>query len=930
MSLLLSMVLASSLVLPGGSSSPFDDCESEYARDRVAMASAECFYLVASREKRWEEASERLRRLLDEAPGNDWLRYFLGNVHWFIDREQAVDWYRAAADGFAASGQETGEVMARGNLRTLLRQDGRVLDAELQVERVMEVARGSDDPLVISRAYIQQAEHLWELSDDLGRADRLLRHVETLLFPSGPYFLQKICLLSSGNVALELGQLERAVQYYRRLGALAQNAEDRWFLAVAQHNLANARRLQLEESPREVARKAVLRDAAQALEISAEVGHPFTEPMSHRLLGALLTSDDEAKEEARSHFERCIELTRANDMRQEMGNCLWEFSRMLERDDPERARVVADEALNIALDFDDATYVAFAWRQRMRVGWRGGGDRRALADSMSALDAVERLRDLQISEHHRTELFSRWTADYYFVSGRLLQAGDSTRALSVIERMRARALLESVSRTRSEGGVGPEQPSYGKRQETLRRLVTLQRELLNRNMGGSARGEALARLERLELDYDELNERVLREGGEPTAALAFASVNGLRQELSPHEAILSFQVGLWKNLYGEFGGGSWVIVITREGERAIRLPDRTAIESAVTVFLGLFDRRDGSENVLAGTLHDMLLNEALDALPAEVNRLVIIPDDVLHRLPFGALYDAERRAHLATRFEISILPSATLWLEWRKAVKPHLRPSALAFADPALSISSGGGQEVERDWPGTSGELLRDLPYARREGRSLKRGFGRRSALFLSSEASEKRLKTTALDDYGLIHFATHSVVDELQPHRSAILLAPGSEEEDGLLQLREIADLRLNGQVIGLSACQTADGNVFRGEGILSLARGFFRAGARSVVASLWPLRDDEAARMFEAFYRHVAAGKTVGAALQYTQSEAIEQGMPAAAWASLVLLGDPDSRPVPDDIESRSAPWAARWAFGVVVLLAVVSLLRARARAR
>jgi hypothetical protein len=84
------------------------------------------------------------------------------------------------------------------------------------------------------------------------------------------------------------------------------------------------------------------------------------------------------------------------------------------------------------------------------------------------------------------------------------------------------------------------------------------------------------------------------------------------------------------------------------------------------------------------------------------------------------------------------------------------------------------------------------------------------------------------------------------------------------------------------------------RGEGVLSLASGFFRAGARTVVASLWPLRDDEAARLFDAFYREVATGSSVGRALRSVQVEAIKSGFPAAAWAGLIVMGDGSAVPI------------------------------------
>ena len=88
-----------------------------------------------------------------------------------------------------------------------------------------------------------------------------------------------------------------------------------------------------------------------------------------------------------------------------------------------------------------------------------------------------------------------------------------------------------------------------------------------------------------------------------------------------------------------------------------------------------------------------------------------------------------------------------------------------------------------------------------------------------------------------------------------------------------------------------------------MSLARAFFQAGAHTVVASLWRLRDDEAADFFDRFYRHLGKGAGVAAALQDAQRELIAKGAPAAAWAGLVVLGDGDLVPLPGGTEKAGA---------------------------
>ena len=167
---------------------------------------------------------------------------------------------------------------------------------------------------------------------------------------------------------------------------------------------------------------------------------------------------------------------------------------------------------------------------------------------------------------------------------------------------------------------------------------------------------------------------------------------------------------------------------------------------------------------------------------------------------------------------------------------------------------------------------------------------------------------------------AAHARADAAFPDRSAVFLAPGDAAEDGWLQPREIAALTLDGQLVVLSACDSASGFLLSGEGPLSLARAFFAGGAGAVVATRWPLRDDDAAFMMERFYAHSDRASAPRAALRRARREAIAAGRPAAAWAGLALLGDGRRPPLG---LSTAPPFA--WPY-VSILALSLSLVRSR----
>jgi CHAT domain-containing protein len=179
-----------------------------------------------------------------------------------------------------------------------------------------------------------------------------------------------------------------------------------------------------------------------------------------------------------------------------------------------------------------------------------------------------------------------------------------------------------------------------------------------------------------------------------------------------------------------------------------------------------------------------------------------------------------------------------------------------------------------------------------------------------------------------MLHLAAHAVVDDRHPERSALVLAPGADEEDGLLQIREIVNLDLRGRLVLLSSCRSASGATMEGEGVMGLARAFFQAGAVAVVGSLWPLRDEEAARMVDRMAVHLGEGASISSALAAARRDGIRAGAPAAAWAGFVVLGNGDIVPLPG---GRAPGWPlpllAALAGALVILGGALLIRRARA---
>jgi CHAT domain-containing protein len=161
-------------------------------------------------------------------------------------------------------------------------------------------------------------------------------------------------------------------------------------------------------------------------------------------------------------------------------------------------------------------------------------------------------------------------------------------------------------------------------------------------------------------------------------------------------------------------------------------------------------------------------------------------------------------------------------------------------------------------------------------------------------EASRKAVLETDLSRYQYLHFATHGLVDSRYPGLSALALSQFDEQgtaQNGFLRLHDIYSLRLNADLVVLSACESALGREVRGEALIGLTQGFMYAGARSVVASLWPVPDRATAELMTRFYGYMLnESLEPAAALRKAQlaSASERRWSNPYFWAGFVLLGD------------------------------------------
>lgn len=527
---------------------------------------------------------------------------------------------------------------------------------------------------------------------------------------------------------------------------------------------------------------------------------------------------------------------------------------------------------------------------------REGGDRDAAhAWFGEAVEAVERSRQTIRAERLRTTFLADRATIFDDLLGEALtrrpvSPGEVFRA---IEAAKSRSLLDAVEvgpgGSQPPGGFGPSPGAPG---STVRGAITDLSEALTlaraelawwsgRVAALSDRAvpevmEARAALRQREDAYDDLRQRFASvEASDPTA-MSPVTLAAAQATLPAGTALID---------YATLGDDLVALVIRPDGAEVVR---QAGVVPALGEHLRRFHFQMG-RGLAAGqmpvtparrarldadaarertALWDILI-EPLRAAIGVADRLVIVPHGDLHTLPFAALTDPAGGESALDRWEIRHVASASVQTRLAK------RPSPVPGPDP------GPGQGAGRDMVRAVVIGVPDarIPEVEREVRAVAAALGRADVLL--GEAATVDRVSAAVAGADLVHIACHGSFDPGRPLSSGLRLA------DRWLTVREISTLRFSASLVVLSGCETGVGGVERGDEVTGLTRGFFTAGARSLLVSLWPVDDVATARLMRVFYDAWTRGASGPAALRAAQREMAADGVHPALWAAFVMVG-------------------------------------------
>lgn len=557
----------------------------------------------------------------------------------------------------------------------------------------------------------------------------------------------------------------------------------------------------------------------------------------------------------------------AANLDSQIGRCLADLG---DDDDAEARLLSAIEGAGDNNELVWQTELALA-----RLYRRGSREDEALRSYERALEAIETIRRSLRVEGFKRDFFRDKVGIYAetidFVIDEIEGPARVVLGFELAERSRARAFLDSLGEARANLEDTLPESLVARETEVMSELSLLQARV--RSDGSRPELERTITTLETELEEIQVAARLQNPRFDEISSVKPVSITEVQAVLLPGETVLAY-------FLAEDRSHLWVV--RRDLASHHLLAPRSEIESAARSAYAAMMDPSSSPNL--AVLYDLLLAPWLDEYAKPGGSLIIVPSGVLHFIGFEAIPMADAAPTLGDVFTTGYVPSAGSLVELRTRPTVVGKPAILALG----GAEYGGDPGVDRGSAIGNLRNLGDLPHSRDEVVRVAALFpSPRSTVLLGSEATESAFKN-AVGGQSVVHLATHGWIHPNEPGSSALIMGAGGGE-DGLLQFREILRLPLAADLVTLSACQSALGEVVTGEGMVGLARAFFYAGTDSVVATLWNVDDAASAEFMGLFYSALREGLTKAKALRRARVElrADPRYRHPYYWAPYVVLG-------------------------------------------
>jgi len=675
----------------------------------------------------------------------------------------------------------------------------------------------------------------------------------------------------------------------------------------------------------------------QALSLYRVVGHGNHEALALSTFGYLYIYQLDG-EKALKYFEQALPLIRAERDRLSEAHTLFGLcmAHILSRGYHEGVNYCA-QALALVRAIGDRQIEAQVL-MNLAIGERQRGNLAASEAAIeSAITIIESLRTKLINQEFRLLFFTKSQNAYQFYIDLLMRLykqhpneGYDGKALEASERARARSLLETLAEANADIRQGVDAALLQREREIQRRLnAKAQTQMLFPSLSRSeAQSKSLAEeIQTLIKDLQQV-ETEIRQTSPRYAALTQPRPLTLKEIQTQ---VLDEDTLLLEYSLGEEGSHLWLV--TSSSITSYELPSSAEIETAAHRFYDLLNARnvrvknesneeradriaqaDGEMPLAAESLSRMVLAPVAGKLANK--RLMIVADGALHFVPFGVLPVAGGLPLIINHEIVNLASASTLAVVRKEVAGRQMAPkSVVALADPVFMKNDERVKAVNKPPAGdesakdrqlvkaaaedtgvaSNGLYVPRLPGTRKEAEQIVAmvppGQGR---LALDFAASRETVMSAELSQYRYVHLSTHGFLNSVHPELSGVvfsLVNERGESQEGFLRSHELFNLKLPAEVVVLSACQTGLGKNIRGEGVVSLTRGFMYAGAPRVVVSLWAVSDWGTTELMRRFYHGMLKeGRRPAAALRAAQISLMNDKRFASPyyWAPFTLHGE------------------------------------------
>lgn len=508
------------------------------------------------------------------------------------------------------------------------------------------------------------------------------------------------------------------------------------------------------------------------------------------------------------------------------------------------AKAGYDEMLGSPATQENGDFYWIVLYDRGRIAEREGNAAEAANFYKRAVEVIERQRSTLNTEASKIGFIGSKQSVYQDLVRVLVAQGRGVEAFEYVERSKARALVDMLA-AKQDFAV-----ATGNAQEVMALLAA---SAAAEAEGRVPEGGDKARQTRSLVARTQAQLAVQAPELASLVAVTTLATAEIQQRLGPAEALVEYYYGTGRELYA--------FVLTRDA-LGVHALDGTNLADEIRLFRQAINK-PGSEDwrAPAQRLHERLMKPLEAALVG--SQLTIVAHGGLHYLPFNALFDG--RQFLVERYDLRMLPAASV-LKFLRAGGGDKPGVLLALGNPDL------------------GKPEFDLPFAQSEAQAIAAGMPR-SRVLLRKEASKEAFKRYATG-FRFLHVASHGQFDPDAPLQSALLLAADGAS-DGRLTVNELYSMRLDADLVTLSACETGLGKIAGGDDVVGLTRGFLYAGASDIVASLWQVDDEATGLLMTSFYDALRKGAGKREALRRAQLGVLRSNPHPFFWAAFQLTG-------------------------------------------